>query len=406
MLINITIKTSDPELLFDKRKRQIVKKIGIIGGGQLGKMMILDAKRLDYYFVILDPSEHCPAHGIADEHIIAGFEDFDAILKLAEKVDVVTYEFEHINLSALQELERKGYKVYPSGETLSHIQNKYFQKQWLQAHQIPVPGFMQVSSYEDLLQAEKYFSYPLILKTCTGGYDGKGNAVIRDAAGIQKAYEALGAGKLPLMVEECISFEKEVSVLACRSVNGEISIFPIAENVHCNSILDETTVPADISIFTEEEAVMVARKCIEAFSAYGMLCVELFVTRDGHVLVNELAPRPHNSGHYTIEGCYTSQYEQHIRAILGLPLGDTSLIRPTVMKNIIGDHNGKANLTGLTDAYQYGTVKVHIYGKETVSKGRKMGHITATGNTIGEALLKVRDAHQHIRFSEEGENQI
>ncbi|MFQ9510311.1 MAG: 5-(carboxyamino)imidazole ribonucleotide synthase [Lachnospiraceae bacterium] len=375
-----------------------MRKIGIIGGGQLGKMMILDAKRLDYQFVILDPTPHCPAHSIADAHIVAGFDDIDAIKRLASKVDVVTYEFEHISLKALQVLESLGHPVYPSSETLSHIQNKYDQKVWLKQHNIPVPEFIFVETYSDLEQADQIFDYPLILKTCTGGYDGKGNAVIHSPEEIPEAYKALGSGKLPLMVEACIPFEKEVSILACRSLNGQVSVFPVAENVHINSILDETTVPAAIAEETKIEAMDVAKQCLEAFGAYGMLCIELFVTKDGHVLVNELAPRPHNSGHYTIEGCYTSQYEQHIRAILGLPLGDSSLIRPTAMKNIIGDHSGDANVKGLSKAYENPDVKVHIYGKEKVSSGRKMGHITATADTVEEALRQVREAHKAISF--------
>ena len=375
-----------------------MKRIGIIGGGQLGKMMILDAKRLDYYFVILDPTLNCPAHSIADEHIVADFDDSEAIKKLASKTDVVTYEFEHISLTALQELEEVGYQVYPTSKTLSHIQNKYLQNIWLKEHQIPTPDFLFISKKEDLLKAHETVGYPMILKTCTGGYDGKGNAVILKAGEEESAYEALGAGRIPLMIEEWIPFKKEVSILACRSINGEIAVFPVAENVHKNSILDETIVPAQISESVNEEAFQVARACLEAFEAYGMICIELFVTKEDRILVNELAPRPHNSGHYTIEGCYTSQFEQHIRAIVGLPLGNPNLIRPTAMKNIIGDKEGKAELMGLSKAYRYSNVKVHIYGKENVSVGRKMGHITATGETIEEAISNVRGAFDELSY--------
>ena len=376
-----------------------MKKIGIVGGGQLGKMMILDAKKLDYYFVILDPTEHCPAHSIADEHIVAGFEDQEAMLQMAKKVDVVTYEFEHISVKALQAIEGMGTPVYPSSETLLHIQNKYHQKQWLHQHEIPVPDFMGVNTKEEIKEAGDKFGYPLILKACTGGYDGKGNAVIQTEQEIEGAYEALGGGRLPLMVEEFVPFLKEVSILVCQSLNGQVEVFPVAENVHKNSILDETMVPAQITDEVRAKAFAIARKTSKVFHAIGMLCIELFVTKEGEVLVNELAPRPHNSGHYTIEGCYTSQYENHIRAILGLPLGNTELIRPTVMKNIIGDHDGKANLCGLKEAYENKNVQVHIYGKEEVKKGRKMGHITATADTIEEAVRQVRDAHKKLYFS-------
>lgn len=373
-------------------------KIGIIGGGQLGKMMILDAKRLDDYFVILDPTPNCPAHSIADEHIVAGFDDVAAIEQLAARVDVVTYEFEHISVKALQLAEAQGCPVYPSSETLLHIQNKYDQKQWLLEHDLPVPAFKKADSYEALVAGCDYFGYPVILKTCTGGYDGKGNAVIESREDIRRAYESLGAGRLPLMVEEYVPFLKEVSVLVCRSTNGDVAVFPVAENIHKNSILDETLVPADIPETCRREAMEVARKAVHAFNAYGMLCIELFVTKDGHVLVNELAPRPHNSGHYTIEGCITSQYENHIRGILGLPLGSTELIGPTVMKNIIGDVNKKAEVSGLEEAYSYPEVKVHVYGKEEVRVGRKMGHITVVDKTVADALEKARKAHGAIRF--------
>lgn len=374
-------------------------RIGIIGGGQLGKMMILDAKRLDTYFVILDPTPKCPADSIADEHIVADFDDVRAFHELADKVDVITYEFEHINAQALQELEAEGHKVYPSSETLLHIQNKYDQKMWLRQNDLPVPDFKKVETLEDIREAGKIFGYPMMLKTCTGGYDGKGNAPVDTEADVERAFEALGSGKLPLMVEAFCPFEKEVSILVCRSVNGDVKVFPVAENVHKDSILDETTVPANISETSTEKAMDIARRAVHAFNAYGMLCIELFVTADGEVLVNELAPRPHNSGHYTIEGCVTSQYENHIRGILGLPLGSAELIRPTVMKNIIGQYSvDKAEVKGLEEAYAIGEVKVHIYGKEKVSKGRKMGHITVTDTTVESALEKARLAHSKISF--------
>lgn len=373
-------------------------KIGIIGGGQLGKMMILDAKRLDYYFIILDPTSNCPANSIADEHIIAGFDDIEAIKELASMVDVVTYEFEHINVNALRLLEANGHKVYPSSETLYLIQNKLRQKKWLKQHDIKVPDFIGVNSIDEILKAGEKFGYPIILKTCTGGYDGKGNAVITKKEDVKKCYEILGSGKIPLMIEECIDFEKEVSILVCQSANGEIKVFPVAENKHKNSILDETTVPAIINETTNDEAMEVARKTIKVFNCVGMLCIELFVTKKGHILVNELAPRPHNSGHYTIEGCFTSQYENHIRAILGFPLGDTSLIRPTAMKNLIGSETKIAKIAGLEEAYKNPYVKIHLYGKEKVSKGRKMGHITATAPTLEQALEAVRYAHSCIKF--------
>lgn len=385
-------------LIYHLRIGDSMKKIGIIGGGQLGKMMILDAKRLDYYFIILDPTKDCPADSIADEHIIADFDDMEAMINLAQKVDVVTYEFEHISVKALQKIEAQGIKVYPSSKTLLQIQNKYVQKEWMHKHQLPVPRYQQVATVEDIIEAGTEFGYPLILKTCTGGYDGKGNAVIRDESRVVSAYEILGSNQIPLMVEEFLPFEKEVSVLVCQSENGQVIVFPVAENVHKNSILDETTVPADISDKITKNVMELARETTKVFKAIGMLCIELFIMKDGSILINELAPRPHNSGHYTIEGCYSSQYENHIRAVLGLPLGNPNLIRPTAMKNIIGSVNGEACVQGIQKAYQYPDVQVHIYGKKQVAIGRKMGHITVTADTIEEALKQVRYAHEQIYF--------
>ncbi|TCK90546.1 5-(carboxyamino)imidazole ribonucleotide synthase [Natranaerovirga hydrolytica] len=375
-------------------------KIGIIGGGQLGKMMILDGKRLGYYFVILDPSNHCPAHSIADEHIVADFDSIDAFFELAKKVDVITYEFEHINVKALEALEKEGYKVYPTAQTLASIQNKYEQKKWLQEAGIPVPKFTSIDSILDLHPDQLPFKLPVVLKTCTGGYDGKGNYIIKTSEDIETAYKTLGAGKVPLMVEEFIPFEKEISILACNDQKGNSIVFPIAENWHANSILDETIVPARLDQKTSQKAIEIADEVAKHVSSCGMLCIEMFVSKEGNVLVNEIAPRPHNSGHYTIEGCYTSQFEQHVRAIVGLPFGDTTLKQPTVMKNIIGETNihHDIEVEGLQEALEEGQVKVHLYEKTSVSIGRKMGHITVGDETVEKALKKARKAHQKISF--------
>ncbi|TCT14708.1 5-(carboxyamino)imidazole ribonucleotide synthase [Natranaerovirga pectinivora] len=375
-------------------------RIGIIGGGQLGKMMILDAKRLGYYVVILDPNNHCPAHSIADEHIVAEFDNINAFFELASKVDVITYEFEHINVDALKSLEEKGHSVYPTSNTLSLIQNKYIQKKWLKEAGIPVPNFIAINSINDLEPEKLPFSFPVVLKTCTGGYDGKGNYVIKSPEDIENAYKTLGEGKVPLMLEEFIPFEMEISVLACNDQNRKSILFPIAENIHVNSILDETIVPARIKESMAAKALKVADDVAHQVSSCGMLCIEMFITKDGNVVVNEIAPRPHNSGHYTIEGCYTSQFEQHIRAIVGLPFGNTELIKPTVMKNIIGQINidKDVEVEGLYEALTGGQVKIHLYEKTSVSIGRKMGHITACDTTIEGALEKVRNAHAKIKF--------
>jgi 5-(carboxyamino)imidazole ribonucleotide synthase len=376
------------------------KKIGIIGGGQLGKMMILEAKKLGFYIITLDPSPDCPSHSISDEHITAGFNDRKAIRELAEKCDVVTYEFEHIDSDILYELEKEGYNIYPTAKSLKIIQNKFIQKQKLAEAGIPVADFVQTDGIEDIKKAGNLFGYPFILKTCTGGYDGKGNAFIKEESEIEDAFKQLGSGKIPLMAEKLVPFIMETSILVCRGLNGDIAVYPSGDNRHIRNILHETVVPASISRKSAELAHETANKVIELFEGIGMFCIEMFVTSDGNILVNEIAPRPHNSGHYTIEGCVTSQFENHIRAITGLPLGDTTLLRPSVMVNLLGDedYSGPAFVSGLYDAMAVSGVTVHIYGKTETKPRRKMGHLTATADTIQEALENAHKAFKKIKI--------
>lgn len=377
------------------------KKIGIIGGGQLGKMMILDAKRLGFYVITLDPTLKCPSHSISDEHIVAAFDDEAGLKKLAEKVDVITYEFEHIGADALEKIEKDGHIVYPTVTSLKIIQNKFTQKSLLKQQNIPVPEFRKINSESDVYDIGKYFSYPMMLKTCTGGYDGKGNAIIKDESSIADAFKTLGSGKLPLMVEKFVPFKMEISVLACRGINGDIVVYPVGQNTHVDSILDETIVPAPLSEACTKKAMSLAHDVMEVFDGVGMFCVEMFVTENEEVLINEVAPRPHNSGHYTIEGCLTSQFEQHIRAITGLPFGDVALRNPTVMRNLLGerDADGKTVVKGIHKALSLPHTKVHIYGKEEVKPKRKMGHITVCAPTIEEARTEAAQAKAYIKIA-------
>ena len=385
-------------------KANIHKKIGIIGGGQLGQMMILEAKKMGFYITVLDPTLNCPAHTIVDEHIVADFEDEKAIRLLAEKSDVVTYEFEHINAQVLKQLEAEGKKVYPTATSLEIIQNKFTQKSLLKKDGIPVPDFMAVSSPAEILAAGKEYGFPLMLKACTGGYDCKGNYVVKNENDCENGYKELGGGTLPLMAEKFYPFIMEISVLACRAINGDIKVYPVAENIHKDSILDKTRVPASISAKTTENAMNLAKRVMEVFEGVGMFCVEMFVDKDGNVAINEVAPRPHNSGHYTIEACVTSQFEQHIRAVSGLPLGDPSLVRPVVMRNILGEEgsSGKAVVEGADEALAIPGVTLHVYGKETSKPKRKMGHLTATAATLEEAEKNADMAKDFIKIK--GEN--
>jgi len=372
------------------------KRIGIVGGGQLGKMMILEAKRLGFTIAVLDPGPNCPAHSISDHHIVAEFDDPAAYRELAALADVITYEFEHIHAPVLEALENEGHLVYPSVTSLKTIQNKYSQNQKLQENGVPVPRFALVDSVDTIRHygEASQFGYPLMLKTTLGGYDGKGNALIRDESEVESAYAALGGGAREVMVEEFVPFEREISVIATRGIDGSSVIYPLAENIHHNSILDTTIVPARVPQEVADRAQAIAHQVMEVFDGVGTFCVEMFVTKEGEVSVNEVAPRPHNSGHYTIEGTLANQFENHIRAIVGLPLGSVDLISPTVMVNLLGESDGETMLQGLTEAYADPQLKVHLYGKEESKALRKMGHFTVVDTTIDGALARAAKAKE------------
>ncbi len=384
-------------------KNYLKTKIGIIGGGQLGQMMLLEAKKLGFYVTVLDPSEDCPAHSLCDEHIVAAFDDREAFKLLADKSDVITYEFEHIDAKALEKLEEEGYKVYPTAKSLEIIQDKYTQKYIMQKEDISVPDFMKIDKMKDMEEAGEKYGYPYMLKARTGGYDGKGNAVVHSKEDIDDAWMQLGGGSIGLMAEKMIDFKMETSILACRSLNGDVVTYPVGDNEHIDSILHKTLVPAHIPVKATLKAMDFARKIMEIFDGIGMFCIEMFVTKDDDILINEVAPRPHNSGHYTIEGCITSQFENHIRAVTGLPLGNTRLIRPTVMVNILGEegHSGPAVVKGLYETMKLKGACVHIYGKAESKPKRKMGHITVTADTLSEAEHIADRAYKFLKVTSE-----
>ena len=377
----------------------IQKRIGIVGGGQLGKMMILEAKRLGFYVSVLDPVADCPAHSICDLHIIANLDDPEGYIELSKRSDVITYEWENINATVLEKLEKEGHMIYPSVTALKTIQNKFKQKTAMLSQGIFVPRFALVQDTDAIMEQGKpeNLGYPLMLKTTTGGYDGKGNALIQNEGDVDSAFKKLGGGAKELMVEEFVAFDKEISIIACRSIEGEKTVYPVAENTHANSILDTTIVPAGIDETASEKATEIANKVMSVFQGVGTFCIEMFLTGKGDVYVNEVAPRPHNSGHYTIEGCFANQFENHIRAITGLPFGDTSLITPTVMINLLGESNGAARLLGLEEAYHDPHVRVHIYGKSESRTGRKMGHYTVVGETIDDVIKRANKLRRVIR---------
>ena len=372
--------------------------VGIIGGGQLGKMIAHEARRMSFKVIVLDPTEGCPASGIADEQIVADFKDENAIIKLAEKCDVITYEIELANSAALKELEAKSYPVRPSPETLRLIQNKYRQKSFLKHHRIAVPDFALVCSEDHLHELCKKFGFPAMLKACEDSYDGRGNFLITSK---DKVHEGLNyfAGR-QCMLEKFVPFAKEISIMVACNPGGQIESFPVAENIHKSNILDTTIVPARIDRKVQSKAKRMAERTMEVLHGAGIFGIEMFVTRKGEVLVNEIAPRPHNSGHYTNEACSVSQFEQHLRAVLNLPLSRPELLSSAVMVNILGSENsnGPYAVKGLKKVLGVPGVKLYIYGKKIAKPRRKLGHITATGVTVKEALARATKARKAIEL--------
>lgn len=370
------------------------KRIGIIGGGQLGKMMIVEAKRLGLRVVTLDPEPNCPSSSISDELIVAGVKDRNAIFQLAGKVDVITYEWEQVNAEALAELEEKGAVIYPSASSLLIIQDKFLQKAALHENGLKVPGFHAIDSFGALRECAERNGYPVMLKSRKDGYDGKGTFLIRGKVELESGFAALGGGKLALMAEEFVDYSMEVSVVATRGIGGEKVVYPIPRNDHVNSILDTSSVPSGLPGDLQARIYEAAEKVMDVFGGVGTFGVEMFVGKDGNIYINEVAPRPHNSGHYTIEGCRVNQFENHIRAILGLPLGCTDLLHNAViMRNLLGQSNGAAKTVGAEEAYGISDcVNIHVYGKGESKTGRKMGHYTITGDT----LEQVRDIDGRI----------
>lgn len=369
--------------------------IGIVGGGQLGRMLTVEAKRIGYNVIILDPKTNSPAGQIADKQIVADFSDMEALRELAHKTDVITYEFEHINVELLSKLEKDGYKIYPSSNTLKMIQNKFVQKNILKDAGVKVPDFYSINSLDELKEIFNRFDKKIILKTCKGGYDGKGNIVIKDADKLEEAYNEFS--NCELMAEEFINYIKEISIIVARNNEG-ITIYPIAENIHEDSILINSVIPAKLSKETENKIMEIAEKVTEAIDDFGVFCIEFFVDSNFNVLVNEIAPRPHNSGHYTIEGCITSQFEQLIRIITGMPLGSTKLRLPCVMYNILGseDVKGKYSINGLESILDMEDCYFHLYGKEESNYLKKIGHITALASTTEMAAEKAKKAIDSI----------
>jgi 5-(carboxyamino)imidazole ribonucleotide synthase len=356
--------------------------IGILGGGQLGRMMALAGRNMGYRFVTLDPIEDAPCSQVADRQITASYEDRKAARELAHSADLITYEFENVNAEVTALLERESH--VPQGSRLLYLtQHRIREKQAIEAAGVKVAPYRRVTTYPELLEAIEALGLPAVLKTVTGGYDGKGQRMIRNLEESKPAFTELSRIHHEFVLEAFVPFSKELSVIAARNQRGEIKVFPVAENTHVNHILHTSVVPARIPGDVLKKAEQIAMKLAGALELVGLLAVELFYTGDGELYVNELAPRPHNSGHYTMEACRTSQFEQHIRAICNLPLGSSDLISPVVMVNILGEHL-QPLIQWISQADRLPAdpdmeIKLHLYGKHETKQKRKMGHLNLIG---------------------------
>ncbi len=359
--------------------------LGMLGGGQLGRMFVSAARTMGYEVIVLDPDPHSPAGGLASEHLESAYDDREALDYLARHCAVVTTEFENIPADTLTYLAQS-VAVHPSAEALQIAQHRLREKNFFRSCGLDTADFMAIETAADI-DAARDFAFPAILKTSTLGYDGKGQVVCTDFAALANAFQQVGAR--PCVLEQRIDLACEVSVVLGRSPTGEVCCFPIAENRHANGILDVTLVPASISAELADRVLDAATRIADGLDYCGVLAVEFFITSDARVLVNEMAPRPHNSGHYTLDACITSQFEQQLRMVCDLPAGSCELHRPVAMLNLLGDIWPEGGIPPWDQVLAFDQAKLHLYGKKEARPGRKMGHINCLGNTIedAEALL-------------------
>lgn len=373
------------------------KVIGIVGGGQLGRMLTLAALPLGFRVIVIDPTPNCPAAQVGATEITAHLYDEGALRQLADKSDYITVEIEHLDTTVLEALAAAGAQINPAPSTIRLIQDKLLQKQFLQKAGLPIAPFIEITDSASAHAALKEYGGSMLIKTRHGAYDGRGNMLVQNEADIITALDTF-AGR-PLYAEALVPFVKELAVMVARSTNGDIATYPIVETLQERNICVEVLVPAPISVAEREAAEHVALLVAGLLDGAGTFGIELFLTADGTIFVNEIAPRVHNSGHYTTEATRTSQFEQHIRAITGLPLGDTSLVVPAaVMVNILGERDGPTQLEGLNEVLAIPQTSVHLYGKAPTKIDRKMGHITATGKDVAQAQDRARRARKALRI--------
>ncbi len=366
--------------------------IGVFGSGQLGRMFAIEARKMGYRVHTFSPASDTPTGQVADFETAAGYDDLERVENFAKSVDVVTFEFENVPARTV-EIASQFAEVHPRGEILHTTQNRLREKTFLAQNGFPVAPFRHIKTLDDLYQSANEIGTPAVLKTAGFGYDGKGQAKIAATGDIETAFENLHGNEA--ILEAFVDFEKEVSVVCARDVQGNFADYGVIENAHANHILDISFAPARVSEKIYKEAVGIARAVAEKFDYVGTLCVEFFLTRGEKLLINEIAPRPHNSGHLTFDACATSQFEQQLRAVCGLPLGSTALLRPAAMANLLGDL-WQAGEPDWSRALELPGLKLHLYGKREAKKARKMGHLTALANTTQEAVEIVEKARRFL----------
>ena len=371
------------------------KRLGIIGGGQLGMMITEAAKNLSNEIseiIVLDPTENCPAAQAGAKQIVGDFKDEDAIVKLAEQSDIITYEIESGNTDVLSKVKAE---IEPSPSTLGIIQDKLLQKTFLLENELPISQFYKITSLDDLRKKINELGLPVLLKSRRDAYDGRGNYKISSLEEIEKAYQYFD-GK-SLMVEKFVDFKMEVSVIAVRNTKGEIAVYPLVENIHEDNILKMTVAPARVSDDVINDAGEIAKKTMDVLKGAGVFGIEMFIDQNDRILINEIAPRVHNSGHHTLQSCKTSQFEQHLRAILGLELGSTDLIHRTIMCNILGPNGFEGKYKPVE--IQKDGVYLKMYGKDVSKPQRKLGHFNVVDLNDSESIARLFEIADEIKNS-------
>ncbi len=382
-----------------KIRSNISPRMGIVGGGQLAKMTALAGLQLGCDVQILERKDYGPAVNLASQALTGDWDDPDELLKLGAVTDVITLENEFVDANSLAVLEQVGHALYPSARSIGLVQDKLIQKQTLAEAGLPLSEFRVINARADIVTIANELGWPLVIKARRDGYDGKGNATVHSTDEIDAAWAKLEGDTRDLYAEAFCPFVAELAIIITTGRNGEVAAYPLVESVQQDHICHIVRAPAPVSESIIEKATDIAQCAVATVGATGSFGVEMFLTRDEQVIINELAPRVHNSGHYTIEACECSQFENHVRAVLGWPLGSTRMVKPAaVMVNLLGQGNGSGNPEGLVEALAMPSVHIHNYGKDVSTKGRKMGHVTVIGDNLKEVEKIAQQAANMIKF--------